>query len=153
MRAIIITILTLSLAISCLAFSKKPKSGPVEFVPVQIGQHSSIDTSAVFLIDDIENWEKIWQLAQGSIEPTPIIPEIDFSKNTVIAIFMGRKNSAGYSVEISQIIKDGKNLNVKAINHISGGGMMLPVLTTPYQIVKIPEGDFNLHVEYTDQKE
>ncbi len=153
MKTISVSILAVFLVIGCLAFSKKPASGPLPFETVLAGQHSLIDTSAVFVVDNAENWNRIWHLAQGNVEPMPELQPIDFEKYNAIAVFMGTKNSSGYSVEISEISRVGDNLYLKVINHIGGGGMMLPVITTPYHIVKITAGDYELNIEYTDQKE
>jgi hypothetical protein len=153
MRTLIAGLIVLSFAASVFAFSKKPASGPVDFETILTGQHSLIDTAAVFLIDNEQDWENIWKLAQGNIEPMPPVMRIDFDKFMILAVFMGRKNTGGYSNEISEISRNGDMLNVKVINHVSGGGMMLPVLTSPFQIVRITKGDFKLNVTYQDVKE
>jgi hypothetical protein len=105
------------------------------------------------LVDNKDDWGKIWYLAQGNIDPIPRIIKIDFDKQMIIAAFMGRKNSGGHRIEIAGIAKTDNTLTVKINNYSSGGGMMLPVLTSPYQIVSIPRGDFVLKVEYNDVKE
>lgn len=153
MKVFIIALLIASLAIGCLAFSQKPPGGPVEFETVMTGQHSLIDTASVILVDNAELWSKIWNLAQGKIEPMPATPDIDFAEYSIIAVFMGQKNNSGYSVKVSELIQDGNNLTVRVINHISVGGMMLPVVTNPCHMVKLPAGEYELQVEYTEQKE
>jgi hypothetical protein len=153
MKAFTISILILTTAAFCLAFSKKPAAGPVEFETVFMGQHSTVDTAAVYLINNNEQWDKIWKLSQGMITPMPETKQIDFDKYDVIAVFMGQKNSGGYSVEITDVIRDGDNLNVKVTNHISSGGMMLPVVVNPCHLVQIPKGEYKLNVEYSDKKE
>jgi len=105
------------------------------------------------LISDKETWAEIWRLANGNIEPMPELAEIDFSKQMVLAVFMGRKNSAGYSNEITSINKAKGILNVKVVNYQRESGTMLPVLTSPFHIVKVPKGNFKLKIENIEQKE
>lgn len=81
------------------------------------------------------------------------MPEINFEKHMVLAVFMGRKNSGGYRNEIVSINKIKGFLNVKVINYQREGGMMLPVLTSPFHIVTIPKGNFKLKIENIGQKE
>jgi hypothetical protein len=141
------------MAIGVMALSKKPVESPVEFTVVLEGRHSLIDTAAVMLIDNAEDWTNIWHLAQGQIEPMPPVAEIDFQHDMILAAFMGQKNSGGYRIEIAEITLIDKILTVKINNYSADGGMMLTVLTSPYQIVSIPKGDYRLKVEYSERKE
>lgn len=154
MKFIIIFLTVIIFASICFGFSKKPATAtPVDFETILTGQHSSIDTAAVFLIDNEKDWADIWKLAQGQIEPMPPVVKIDFKTNMVLGIFMGQKTSGGYRTEVAEIIRSGDDLLIKVINYAGGGGSMLPVLTSPYQLVKIPAGDFKIEVEYKQIKE
>lgn len=81
------------------------------------------------------------------------MPEIDFEKQMVLAVFMGTKNSGGYRIEIASIAKAKDTLAVKVINYQREAGMMLPVLTSPFQLVLLPKGNYKLSAEYINQKE
>ena len=143
----------LLLAVCAQAFSKKPaEAGPVDFELILAGQHSRMDTAAVFLVDNQQDWEQIWQIAQGRIDPLPPVKEVDFTNYSVIAVFRGTKNSGGYSVEIGGIEKSANELKVNVVYRNSSGGMVLPVVTSPYQIVRIPKGDYTLNVEYIEKE-
>lgn len=68
------------------------------------------------------------------------VPTIDFSQNNVVAIFMGQKNSGGYSIGVRKVtIED----NTAIINVTESGpeGMATMVLTAPYCIVVVPKTD------------
>jgi hypothetical protein len=139
---------------ACSSAARTDQAGKqVEFTPILAGQHSLADTASSYLINDKEAWDEIWHLANGDIEPMPDLPEIDFDKQMVLAVFMGRKNSGGYHNEIASINKANGFLNVKVINYERAGGTMLPVLTSPFQIVTIPKGKFKLKIENIGQKE
>jgi len=151
----VISILALAcLFLACASTARTDQSGEsIEFTPILEGQHSLADTASSYLIGDKETWTEIWQFANGNIEPMPELPEINFEKQMVLAVFMGRKNSGGYRNEIASINKVESFLNVKVINYRREGGMMLPVLTSPFCIVKIPKSNYKLLMRYEEVKE
>lgn len=68
------------------------------------------------------------------------IPTIDFSQNNVVALFMGQKNSGGYSIGVRKVtIED----NTAIINTVETKpeGMATMALTAPYCIVVIAKTD------------
>lgn len=66
------------------------------------------------------------------------IPEIDFTKYTLIAVFMGEFPTSGYSVTIDKIIEDDNEILVY-LTEISPGKNCIveQVFTYPYQAVEI----------------
>ncbi|RDI13366.1 protease complex subunit PrcB family protein [Flavobacterium sp. AG291] len=68
------------------------------------------------------------------------VPTVDFSQNNVVAIFMGQKNTGGYSVSVRKVtIED----NTAIINTIETKpeGMATMALTAPYCIVVVAKTD------------
>lgn len=63
-------------------------------------------------------------------------PKIDFSEKTVIALFMGQKNSGGYSIGIESISSD-KDDVIVSIKRKSPEGMATMALSQPYCIASI----------------
>ena len=65
------------------------------------------------------------------------VPEIDFSKSTVIAVFMGEFNTGGYAVEITEIIEKENKIIIKVIKTFPEPGQpVTQALSQPYHIVK-----------------
>ena len=114
------------------------KDGPIAFAVIDSGQHSLADTAAVFLIDNQKQWLEIWRFAKGSIEPMPPAPEIDFKRDMLVAVFMGKKSSGGYRVQMTNIEYAKDTLSISIEYFRRPGGTLLPVVTSPYQIAKIP---------------
>lgn len=68
------------------------------------------------------------------------VPTIDFSQNNVVAIFMGQKNTGGFSIGVRKVtIEDDKAI----INTIETKpeGMATMALTAPYCIVVVAKTD------------
>lgn len=148
MKSLTIFLVGLLLIAGCSgAAKKKAKSGPVDYKMIAEGQHSQADTASVYIIDNASQWAEAWGIAYANIDPMPEPPKIDFEKSMVLAAFMGQKNSGGYKIDISGVQLKNDTLDVTVTNHTRAGGTMLPVLTSPFQFVEVPKGDYKLHVE------
>lgn len=139
--------LMLCLALGCSILSRSDVAdGPVKFQTILAGHYSLADTAAVYLISDDEQWQEIWRIANGRMELPPEPLKVDFTRQAVIAAFMGERSSSGYRIEISSITKKGSKLIVAIKNYETPG--MLTVMTYPFHIVKIPKGEYRMVVEY-----
>ena len=66
------------------------------------------------------------------------IPSVDFSKNNVVALFMGQKRTGGYSINVRKVTVEDDTTTVE-VTETSPGGMATMALTAPYCIVVIPK--------------
>lgn len=70
--------------------------------------------------------------------PRPELPEIDFEKEMVVAIFMGERSSGGYEIEIINIIKTEKQIAIEVEEEEPPPeSLRTMVFTQPYHIVVI----------------
>ena len=92
-----------------------------------------------FVINDQEAWSAVWNNAKsGSTCGVLIPPEIDFTKETVLAVFMGQKGP-DYSIEIKNVIESENKTYVQVEEigeNYSPGKVSLPVVAIPYHFVK-----------------
>ncbi len=74
------------------------------------GQHSLISERRAFAVSDEAAWEKVWKEHDASAP----VPAVDFSKENVVAIFLGQTPSAGVKIEIvvQDDVIDSNRLNV-----------------------------------------
>jgi len=152
MKKLLLISMMIALVFNALALSKKtPVDLPIDFTEILKGQHSLGDTAAVYLIVNDKDWANLWQTAQGEIEPMPEVTPVDFDKYMILGVFLGRRSSSGYSVEISKLSQSDSILTIDAIEHKSGGGMMLTVMTNPFQIVQIPKGNYKININWTEK--
>ncbi len=97
--------------------------------------------------------EQAWSVFYIKLESTsnsrPQIPGVDFSKYSILAVFMGEKNNGGYSTEITRVLQNGKNVEVY-VQETSPkpGDRNGQALTQPYHIVKIPKADGKVEFKY-----
>lgn len=119
-------------------------NGPVDFTTILAGAHSTVEKYSVDLITNNDDWEETWLRTAGNIEPLPQRPSVDFRKEYIIAAFMGERPSSGFKIEFKKIEKKGKKLIVYVARHETPG--MLPVVTHPFNLVRIPRGEYQLEV-------
>jgi len=103
---------------------------------------SGYEEGGYFVIKDQETWEAVWEIHASihmsyEMDPVPC-PEVDFTKEQVIAAFMGSCSSTGYSIEITDIRVSKEGIVVYADRHRPGEGCIVGwMLTAPFHIVKM----------------
>ena len=129
----------------CLMLSCTPKNGKqlekgekMNFTSLTKGQYSGIAEKSDKIVTDMKTWTKLWAKMHELVEPKPPLPKVDFSKNTVLTVFMGTKNTGGYDISIHTIreMKDRIQVEVEEIVPRSSG-IVTMALTQPFHVVKI----------------
>jgi len=113
------------------------------------GDQSNIDAAKQVVVRDAAAWRALWQ----QHAPDRPLPPVDFSRESVVAMFMGSRNTAGYSVAILSVTEGGGALIVKyRETRPQAGGVTAQILTFPYDIVAIPKATAtNVRFERADQ--
>lgn len=66
--------------------------------------------------------------------------ELDFSKNDVVVIYLGQRNTGGYAIAVESMYWQDDILNIQTITtKPEKGENVTMVITTPYCIVSIPK--------------
>lgn len=108
-----------------------------KFTTIERGYHSGYTEEERLIVRTERTWKKVWNIHTRGRIPKPLLPEINFKKEMVIAVFRGKRQTSGYGVEITGIEKEGSEI-VVTIRETSPqpGDIVTPVLTQPYHIVK-----------------
>lgn len=106
---------------------------------------SRIKTAGNRVISDKESFATFWEEHSGS---NAILPEVDFTQQTVLAVFFGQKSTGGYSIRITSIKRTGSELLVTYHeSEPEKGKLNSQVINSPAHIVKISQsktkGDFS----------
>ena len=81
-------------------------------------------------------WKALWK----EHAPTAKMPDVDFSKDMVVGIFLGSKPSEGYDVEIVGVRTEGKDVVVEYVQKEPGRGTLAAqILTEPFHLVTAPK--------------
>jgi hypothetical protein len=99
---------------------------------------------------DAATLRKLWQEHTAGVSPAPPVPDVDFSKEMVIAAFAGTRNSGGYVLSISgiNVYRDRIDIDL-SLTQPGPDCMVTEALTQPFVFAKTAQsGDkpvnFNL---------
>jgi hypothetical protein len=100
--------------------------------------YSGIKTKETLIIDSQKDWQELWQKHTQNVQPVPSLPDVDFTKNMVIAVFMGEKNTGGYGIHVSKIEETNNNVYIELEETVpSSGTIVSQSFTQPYHIVVV----------------
>ena len=118
---------------------------PAPFTELASGTDASVTTRENYLISTDEELRSLWPL----LNPRSGRPVIDFTKEVVIAVFAGEEPTAGYAIAVSAITDTTERMVTIQISAPGVTCLAAQVVTTPYQVLKIPKTDLALTHEDT----
>jgi hypothetical protein len=105
--------------------------------PIDKGTMSNMDDARQASARSVDEWSKLWTLHAG--ERTR--PSVDFTKEVVVAVFMGTRPTAGFAIEIVRVREEGVALVVSwRETRPAPDSITAQVLTSPFHIVAVPKG-------------
>jgi hypothetical protein len=102
------------------------------------GDQSNVDDAKQVLVRTDAEWTKLW----NQHAPDHPKPAVDFSKEMVVAVFMGSRPNAGFSTTITSAMAANGALVVRSKETMPGAGTVsAQILTFPYHLVAIAKAD------------
>ncbi len=121
----------------------------VPFSTVDRGVTSGIKEAGFFVLRTEEEWQRFWR-RHASSDP----PVVDFSREMVIAAFMGEQRTGGFSIEIQKVEDKGGLLKVLVQKTLPAPeSPVLQVLTQPYHIIKLAKTELPVRFARRSLKE
>jgi len=106
----------------------------VNLTNVARGPSSAIDRPMEVVVRSAAAWEQLWT-SHGATAP---IPPIDFQHDMAAAVFLGTRNTGGFSVEILRARREGAAIVVEYVERRPRGDAIVPqVITAPFHIVRL----------------
>jgi hypothetical protein len=100
------------------------------------GISSQIDVARQAAVQSDAEWNTLWSQHAGA----RVRPAVDFNKEMVLAVFLGARPTAGFSVEIVGAREEGGALVVSyRESRPPSGSVTAQVLTSPYHLVAVPK--------------
>lgn len=98
---------------------------------------SGLPEGGTYVIRDTESWKNLWvRVRDGEA------PQVDFSKQMVLAAFLGMKPTGGYAIRISRIEKSKKEWRVFIQeSRPPKGAFVIQAFTSPYHIKVVERTD------------
>ncbi|MFI5347187.1 MAG: hypothetical protein ACHQ51_12510 [Elusimicrobiota bacterium] len=100
------------------------------------GQHSGVKDTMAVAVQDPQKWAEIWHRHDAQAP----VPEVDFSKESVVVVFAGRTQTAGVTITVTvqKDPLDDNRLNVFYRETVTSKAFSAQVQCEPFAIVKIP---------------
>ena len=135
---LLVSILSLCL-VSCLGATPAQNQG---FRAIAKGAFGGLQEPTQQVIKDKAAWEKLWAKHAAGLKTVEKPPEIDFSKEMVVVVAMGRQNTGGYRIQITHVEPVAGKLRISVLKTTPPpGGMAIQVLTAPFEMVAVPKSD------------
>ncbi|MBZ1348616.1 MAG: protease complex subunit PrcB family protein [Candidatus Nealsonbacteria bacterium] len=114
----------------------------IEFQTISLRHTSGHTARKNYVIVNNDDWRSLWNKTYAILFPPPTAPEIDFTRYTIIAVYMGEKRKGGHRIEIVNVFEH-KDYVVVLIKetHPEPGAIATMALTQPYHIIKIQKID------------
>lgn len=105
------------------------------FRSIDRGQQSNIDDAKRVVVRTAAEWTALWRVHA----PDRPKPAIDFSREMVVAVFMGSRPTAGFGIALAGVRQEGAGLVVEVRETVPGAdAMTAQVITMPYAIAALP---------------
>lgn len=120
-------------------------------LPPVIIQNTQFDCSKRlnYVIDNCSDWQILWGMIHTGETPKPPVPLVDFTKCTILGVFYGQKPTSAYNISISSVVETENTVDVFVTESSPTGGVVLPVVTYPYHIIKIRKSNKSINFKST----
>lgn len=145
LQLILLSVLTLFLGVVLYGCGGNDAPGRTTVLPFRVldeGPYSDFQQETQQIITNESEWTALWQSLKSDFvlpgSPLPPTPAIDFTRQTVIAVFMGYQVSQSI-ISVSNIEEKTDEVVVNVLeepNSGTGG-----IITHPYQVIAIPRTD------------
>lgn len=117
---------------------------PLPFRTLDRGTQSRIGEARQVTIRSATEWQDFWVEHSATRER----PTVDWGREIVIGLFLGRRATGGFGVEILVTEAQGKTLTVRyRETRPEPGVLTAQVLTSPYHLVSVPAWDGEIAFE------
>jgi len=100
------------------------------------GEQSFIESERQVVARTAAEWSAVWR----QHDPDRPVPMVDFAKEMVVGVFLGSRNTAGFSVEVVSATPEQGALVVRYRQvSPSPNAITAQILTMPFHLVAIPK--------------
>lgn len=112
----------------------------VAFNTLDVSTGSGLQTGQNLVIKDSTAWTALW--AQHTNNSGVLLPDVDFSKRMVVAMFLGAKPSGCYAISDVSVWRSGAKLNVAHHDRVPGATELCTMnITTPAYLIELDRTD------------
>lgn len=125
----------------CLALSLTPtlaQADTICFLGVLKLTDSGHTEAQNYVIKTAAEWQSLWDKIFSNTSEKQPLPQIDFTRRTIVAVFQGTQPSSNYEISIEEIVETENSLEV-AVKAIKPGKRCVVTgkVTRPFDIIEI----------------
>ena len=126
-----VTAMTLALAAGVMAAEAAPRT-------IARGAHSEVKKAERVAAKTQEEWVALWKRHAGTLPQAAEVPKVDWSKEMVLAVFLGERSTGGYAVQIRGAKEQDGKLTAE-VEYLSPkpDGFVTQAFTSPFHIVAV----------------
>lgn len=125
-------------AVPACGGSNADGSSEVVFETLDQSSNSGVLSEQLNVVRDTTAWAALWAQHTNKLVPPPTEPTVDFSRNMVLAVFLGSRPSGCYSVAITRVLQETSNTTVEYHEVISSSQICTAVVVYPSHLVAVP---------------
>lgn len=111
----------------------------VNFRQIGKGSYGGVEDRRFVVVTTEEKWKELWGEINGNVLPLPPVPEVDFPRQAVAAVFQGLKRSGGYSISVEAIIETHDCVTITVREKEPGPrNLVTMTLSSPWEAVSFP---------------
>src|SRR5262245_29723461 len=111
------------------------------FLTVARSQHSSHPERKNYVINNKTEWEVLWAQVVSHLSPKPDLPEIDFTRRTLIGVFKGSKPNSAFETTITEITKCEGRVIVSGEELLNLQPAVQEGIVNPFHVVEVDKLD------------
>jgi hypothetical protein len=106
------------------------------------GTYSGVTERSQRVVRTQAEWDKLWAQVHANEVPPPAAPKIDWSREMVLAVFMGERSTGGYRIAFRGL-KVGEKEIVAEVEETAPppDAIAIQSLTQPYHLVVVKRSD------------
>lgn len=138
--SILCTLMLLGSADAADADDRRDTEKPEKIRTLAKGGFSGFQEPAKIVITNATQFAEVWKKHSAIQSPVKPLPKVDFDKETVLFVALGRRNSGGHAVEIADIKPSEEKTEVLLkVRAPRPGGIQLQAITAPFHLAAVPK--------------
>lgn len=139
---ILIAVSMVALLGGCASADSASDAPPVVVQVLASGSHSGVKDQEYHDLHTAGDFQIWWNKAYATYSTAPALPQVDFTKDMVIAAFMGEKSHGGYTLDIESVQQTPNAYNVLVRITIPGDYChTTQALVQPFEFVVVPNNN------------
>lgn len=88
---------------------------------------------------------RLWNQAYGSLLSPPPVPEVDFSRESIIAVFLGSQPTGGYGLSVRELTLENNDIYVNLdISEPAADAITTQAITSPWLMLRVSRPGLNV---------